>query len=172
MQWTSKRISFRGTFMNTEKLSLTSWTLSVSSREVNKAFRKISNIRLWTDLCPRKNLERYKDHNVYRKAFVDFSIHFSKRCGRANFSVQLWSSSHRFIFYWSTGRSDIAKQHKWHLYSLILRQQPWSNWTASRKNSPNVVINGSKWKELTWIEMIVGTKIVPSLSSYRCKRIS
>ena len=35
-----EKISIRGTYINTEKLSLTSWTLSVSSTQVNENFSK------------------------------------------------------------------------------------------------------------------------------------
>ena len=41
----------------------------------------------------------------------------------------------------------------------ISRRQSRLNWAASRKNSPNFVIDGSKWEDLIWIKMIVGTKM-------------
>ena len=55
---------------------------------------------------------------------------------------------------------------------LISRQQWRLQWAASLRKSPNVTIDGKNWEDLTWIKMIVRTKIAPLLSSYRSKRIN
>ena len=60
-----------------------------------------------------------------------------------------------------------AKQ-KWKT-SLISRQQLGLNWAASWWNSSNLTIDGSKWGNLTWNKMIVRSKTVSPLSSYRYK---
>ena len=45
-----------------------------------------------------------------KEASPSFSILFFERCVKTNFSFQLWSSSPRCIFYWSSWRSGVTKQ--------------------------------------------------------------
>ena len=77
--------------------------------ESTKTFQKLSNNRLWIDLCPTGVLQRYKDNNVDRKACSHLGFNFLKSCGRTNFSLQLWSSPPRFIVYWNTESSSVAR---------------------------------------------------------------
>ena len=104
------KMSVRGTYIKSEKLSLTSWTLSVPSTGVNKDSSKVSNIRLWFDLCPRRDLQRHKYNNLDSETCPDLFIHFFKPCGAINFPLQLWSSSPHCIFYWSSWKFSFPKQ--------------------------------------------------------------
>ena len=53
-----KYYSIQGTYIKPEKLSLTTWTLLVSSIQVKKTLQKLSNFRFRIDLCPGRDLQR------------------------------------------------------------------------------------------------------------------
>ena len=88
------------------------WQAGIFRYHVHKStnfFQKLSVIRLWINLCPRRDLQRYRDNNVDRKTGTDFGFHFFKPCGRTNFSLQLCSLPTRFLVYCNTGKSGVAK---------------------------------------------------------------
>ena len=114
------KISIRGTYIKSEKLSSTSWTLSVWPTKVSKFFLKLSNILFWMDLCPRRDLQKNKDKNVDRKAYNNFSIHLLKPSNQC-FSTPLIliTSFHLLLEHWRVWRIEV--NHKWNFYSLISR---------------------------------------------------
>ena len=68
------------------------------------------------------------------------------------------------------GLASQTKQ-KGNFYSLISRQQLKLEWTASWKNSPNVIIDGSMRELLTRVKMIAIKTFVHLIISCRYKRI-
>ena len=81
-----------------------------SSTLVNQTFQKISNIRLWINLFPRRDLQRHKYNNLDRETCPNICINFFTLCGRTNFPLQLWPSSPPCIFYWSSWKFSFPKQ--------------------------------------------------------------
>ena len=92
--------------------------------EWTETLRKLGNIRLWIDLCPRRDLQRHKYNNLDRKTCPNICIHFFKPCRGTSFPLPLWSSSPRSMFYWSSWNFGFPKQTENRKNcSLIRRQQ-------------------------------------------------
>ena len=70
------------------------------------------------------------------------------------------------------GLASHRVKQKWNFWSVILRQHLRFKRSAPWKNSPNIVIDGSKWEDLTRIKRIARMKIAHPFSSYISKRIS
>ena len=108
-----------------------------------------------------------------REICRDICTYFFKSCGGTNCPLQLWSSSPRIIFYWISWKFSFPKQGK--NENLV----PWyrdnkKDYTGQHpgETHPTSQSTREKWADLAWIKMIVRTKIVPLLSSYRSKRIN
>ena len=119
MQWTSEkclseeRISYPGKSV---------WQDGVFRYQVHewtKTLQRFSNTRLRIDLYSKGNLQRHKYNNLDRETCTDICSHFFKLCGRANLSLQIWSSSPRCTFYWSSWKISFptskAKMKNWFL---------------------------------------------------------
>ena len=106
------KLSIPGTYIKSEKLPLTIWTLLVKAHGWTKTFRNFINIRLWINSCPKGNRQRHMYNNLHGETCPDICINFFKHCGRTNFPLQLWSSSPRCIFYWSSWKFSFPKQNK------------------------------------------------------------
>ena len=131
------------------------------------------NIRLWIKLCARKDSQKHKHSNLNGKTCPGICIHFFQLFGRTTFPLQFWSSVPSCNFHWCSPKFSSPKiSGSEKTCSLISRQQERLNWAVSWKNRSNVIIDGSKWEDLTRIKMIVRTIIVLPLSFYRFRRIS
>ena len=82
------KIFIPGTCVKSEKLSLTNWTLLELSMQINKNSYKISKFRLRINLCPRRDLQRYKDNKLDRKTRPEVGAQ-SFTLLRTNFLLQL-----------------------------------------------------------------------------------
>ena len=112
LQWTSKK------YLSEERISnprISLWQgglFRYQLHEWTKALPKFSNIRLWINYYPRGNLQRHNYNNLDRERCPDICISSFKHCGRTNFPLQLWSSSPRCNFYWSSWKFSFAKQNE------------------------------------------------------------
>ena len=119
-KWGEWKMFIPGTYIEPEKLYLTSWTLSISRIWNNKNSSKLSSIRPWINLCLGIRVKRYKDNKLTRETIPAICVTFFKTCGRNNFPLQIWSSSLRwilFLFFWRTGfteQNSIEKLVSWH----------------------------------------------------------
>ena len=110
MQWTSQKCISAERISNPRSSFWQAGLFRYQVHECTKTLQKFSNIRLWINLCPRRNLQRHNYNNLDRKTCPDICINFFKPCGRTNFPLQLWSSSPRCFFYWNSWKFSFPKQ--------------------------------------------------------------
>ena len=118
MQWTSEKCLSEEHITNSRNSLWQVGLFQYQVHEWTETLQKFSNIRLWINLCPRRNLPRHKYNNLDRETCPDICINFLKLCGRSNYRPQLWSSSPRCIVYWSF--EDLTSQNKAKMKKLFI----------------------------------------------------
>ena len=86
-----------------------------------KFFQNITNNRPRSDFCPRRDLQRHNNNNLVKKTSPVICVHFFKPRGTTTSLMQLWSSSPRCIFYWSSWKFSFPKQMKYEKFNSWYR---------------------------------------------------
>ena len=95
--------------------------------------------------------------NIDSELCANLSIHLLKPRAKTNMFLYFWSSSPRCIFPLSSGGLGIITKTQTKLASAGNETKTKKHCEASWTNSHHVIINGSKYKNLTWIKLVVKT---------------
>ena len=83
-QWTSEKCLSEESLSNPRNSLWQAGLFRYQVHEWTKILQKLSNLRLWIDLCPKGDLQRHKYNNLDRETCAGICIHFFKPFERTN----------------------------------------------------------------------------------------
>ena len=98
-------------------------------------------------MCPVGDLQRYKDNKLDRETCPKISIYFLKYCWGTDIPLQLWSSYVVASFTGSLKGHVLQNKSEMKLnFCFLTSRQQWHlYWAASRRRSPHVIIEKSRF---------------------------